>query len=185
MIYLVRHGQTDWNAQGRLQGQTDIPLNGIGLGQAQVAAAEVADLEIDKIYSSDLLRALQTAQIIAEGKGLQVTQDSRLREFSFGNAEGRIVPELTEEEKRVFNQDPHAFNAETPRDVFDRVKSFLDEMSDGNNLIVSHSGTTRMIMYCMRHKDFDAIEYELNYDWHRFDIGNAQVIKIPLHGNKI
>ena len=64
MIYLVRHGQTDWNIEKKTQGHTDIPLNGTGKRQAEELAEKIADLKIDRIISSDLLRARETAEIM-------------------------------------------------------------------------------------------------------------------------
>jgi len=70
-IYLVRHGQTDWNVQERWQGITDNPLNETGRGQAREVAKEVSKIKIDHIFSSDLIRAVETAQIISKaGSGL-------------------------------------------------------------------------------------------------------------------
>jgi uncharacterized phosphatase len=86
---LVRHGQTDWNAQRRLQGSTDIPLNDVGRGQARDAVAVLSGYEWDAIVSSPLSRAAETADLIAAGLGLQVARRvSDLAERSFGPAEG-------------------------------------------------------------------------------------------------
>lgn len=93
---LVRHGQTDWNAERRLQGSTDIPLNDVGRGQARDAVAVLAPYEWDAIVSSPLGRAAETADIIAEGLGLKVARRvPELTERSFGPAEGmQAGPEL-------------------------------------------------------------------------------------------
>ncbi|MGZ4661000.1 MAG: histidine phosphatase family protein [Arthrobacter sp.] len=86
---LVRHGQTDWNAQRRLQGSTDIPLNDVGRGQARDAVAVLSGYEWDAIVSSPLSRAAETANLIAAGLGLNVTRRvPELTERSFGPAEG-------------------------------------------------------------------------------------------------
>jgi probable phosphoglycerate mutase len=93
---LVRHGQTDWNAQGRLQGATDIPLNDVGRGQARDAVAVLSAYEWDAIVSSPLSRAAETADLIAAGLGLGVARRvPELAERSFGPAEGlQAGPEL-------------------------------------------------------------------------------------------
>ena len=86
---LVRHGQTDWNAERRLQGATDIPLNDVGREQAREAVATLADYQWDAIVSSPLSRAAETADLIAEGLGLTVARRiPELIERSFGPAEG-------------------------------------------------------------------------------------------------
>jgi probable phosphoglycerate mutase len=93
---LVRHGQTDWNAQRRLQGATDIPLNDVGRGQARDAVAVLSAYEWDAIVSSPLSRAVETADLIAAGLGLGVARRvPELAERSFGPAEGlQAGPEL-------------------------------------------------------------------------------------------
>jgi len=93
---LVRHGQTDWNAQRRLQGSTDIPLNDVGRGQARAAVAALSGHEWDVIVSSPLIRAAETAEMIAGGLGLsQVRRVPELTEREFGPAEGlQDGPEL-------------------------------------------------------------------------------------------
>jgi uncharacterized phosphatase len=93
---LVRHGQTDWNAQRRLQGSTDIPLNDVGRGQAADAVAVLSGYEWDAIVSSPLSRAAETADLIAAGLGLSVARRvPELTERSFGPAEGlQSGPEL-------------------------------------------------------------------------------------------
>ncbi len=83
-ILLVRHGQTDWNLDRRLQGHTDRPLNDRGREQARALAAELASEPLDAVYSSDLVRAHETARIIAAGRGLDVTAMDDLRERNFG-----------------------------------------------------------------------------------------------------
>lgn len=86
---LIRHGQTDWNAQRRLQGATDIPLNDVGRGQARDAVEVLSGYEWDAIVSSPLSRAVETATVIADGLGLSVARHiAELAERSFGLAEG-------------------------------------------------------------------------------------------------
>lgn len=87
-IYLMRHGQTDWNLVHRMQGHSDIPLNRTGLRQAREAAAAMEDLPIDRILTSPLRRAKQTAQAVAAGRGVPVLTEELLVEMSFGGLEG-------------------------------------------------------------------------------------------------
>ena len=93
----LRHGQTDWNAQGRIQGHTDMPLNETGLAQARAAAERLVDQSIDAIVSSPLIRARRTAEIVAERLRLPLRLDPELMERSFGRFEGRILAEVKRE----------------------------------------------------------------------------------------
>jgi 2,3-bisphosphoglycerate-dependent phosphoglycerate mutase len=89
-LFLFRHGETDWNREGRMQGQTDTPLNATGLAQAEALADRLRAHQLDAIVSSDLSRALTTARIVAAALGVPLTTDHGLRETSVGAAEGMI-----------------------------------------------------------------------------------------------
>lgn len=138
---LVRHGQTDWNAERRLQGATDIPLNDVGRGQARDAVAILAPYEWDAIVSSPLSRAAETADLIAEGLGLKVARRvPELTERSFGPAEGmQAGPEL--EALRV----PGGFKgAESEDEAADRGLAALEALAEefrGQRLLVVTHGT--------------------------------------------
>lgn len=92
-MLLVRHGETDWNADGRLQGQTDRPLSEFGRGQAERLADELENEAIEAIYSSDLARARETAEIVGERLGLPVVLEPDLREKDWGTWEGLTAVE--------------------------------------------------------------------------------------------
>jgi broad specificity phosphatase PhoE len=87
-ILLARHGETDWNRDGRWQGHTDKPLNPVGLAQAAALGTYVAELDVDALYSSDLARARQTAAAIEQATGLAAVEDSDLREVDVGEWAG-------------------------------------------------------------------------------------------------
>ena len=89
-LFLFRHGETDWNREGRLQGHTDTPLNAAGLAQAEALAERLRVYRPDAVVSSDLTRALTTARIIAGALGVPLMTDDGLRETSVGEAEGMI-----------------------------------------------------------------------------------------------
>ncbi len=93
-VIAIRHGETDWNASARLQGQTDIPLNARGQDQAQRLAAALRGEPLSAIYSSDLARAAQTADAVGAVLGLPVAQDQGLRERAFGIFEGLTPTEV-------------------------------------------------------------------------------------------
>ncbi len=93
-LIVIRHGETDWNRAGRIQGHTDIPLNALGLEQARRLAEALAEEPLDAIFSSDLRRAQQTALGLAGPRGLSLALDADLRERSFGRFEGLSWDEI-------------------------------------------------------------------------------------------
>ena len=93
-IIAIRHGETTWNVDGRIQGHLDVPLNDIGLWQARQAGLALRDESIAAIYSSDLQRALVTAQAVAQVSGAPLTADAGLRERSFGDFQGQTFKEV-------------------------------------------------------------------------------------------
>ncbi|AOT02951.1 histidine phosphatase family protein [Arthrobacter sp. U41] len=142
---LVRHGQTDWNAQRRLQGSTDIPLNDVGRGQARDAVGVLSGYEWDAIVSSPLSRAAETANLVAAGLGLKVARHvPELTERGFGPAEGlQAGPEL--EALRI----PGGFRGAESEDEAARrglaaLEALADEFSGGRVLVVAHGSLLRV-----------------------------------------
>ena len=88
MLYIMRHGKTDWNEQHKLQGRTDIPLNDDGIKMAEAAALKYKDVHFDICYCSPLKRAKKTAEILLAGRDIPIISDDRLVEMSFGKDEG-------------------------------------------------------------------------------------------------
>jgi broad specificity phosphatase PhoE len=170
---LVRHGETDWNFERRVQGQADRPLNDTGRAQASALADELESEPIDVVYSSDLVRAHETARTVAERKGLPVIALPELREKHFGSWEG-----LTEED--VLARFPearrgHWGDAETNEEVTSRVLAALQRIAEthphGRVLVVSHGGPLRAVL---RHCGADGTG----------PIGNCHVARIEsLEGN--
>jgi broad specificity phosphatase PhoE len=151
-LILVRHGETDWNAQHRWQGHSDTPLNAAGRNQAGVLAGELK--RVDAVYSSDLARARETAEILAERIGLEVRLDPRLRERGFGAWEGLTTEEIESsfpDEQRRWRAGIGAGAPDAePFDAFaTRVGSFVEEVGHRHVgeevLVVAHGGTIRVI----------------------------------------
>ncbi len=162
MIYLVRHGQTDWNIEKKTQGHTNIPLNENGRNQAEILAKSISDLKIDKIISSDLLRAKETAEIINKIFRKNIILDERIREINYGVLEGIPRDTLTQDIWDIFNTKPEELKAESKIHIYDRIRSFFDDLQDleENILIVTHGGTIRMIMYYAENRnEFDNDKY--------------------------
>jgi 2,3-bisphosphoglycerate-dependent phosphoglycerate mutase/probable phosphoglycerate mutase len=148
-LILLRHGETDWNAELRMQGHCDIPLNDIGLAQATAAAASVAALQPDVIMSSDLQRAVVTADAVAAVTGLPVAADPRLRETSLGEWEGlnreQIVERWPAEWDRWRATSAHIAppGGESRIEVAARAERVVAELDAGRArraLLVAHGG---------------------------------------------
>ncbi len=165
MIYVVRHGQTDWNVVRRTQGQTNIPLNDVGREQAKALTPYLSTLPIDVIVSSDLARAAETADIINQTLQKPCSRDARLREINYGEWEGSLGYLRTQEDWGIFNYHPDRIGAEPLFHVFERVKSFCDAFKKQENvLVVTHGGFIRMMMYYMAHPDaFELADYLKTY----------------------
>jgi broad specificity phosphatase PhoE len=159
-IWLVRHGQTDWNIEGRWQGHADIPLNHTGLEQARRLASKLAETRqpFQAIYSSDLMRAFQTAQEIGKSLSLPVHKDRRLREISKGDWEGMLVSQVSElstEATRQRQEDPlysRAPKGESLMEVAARLSSAADDIARahpvGLVLVVTH-GLALAALLCL------------------------------------
>ena len=178
MIYFVRHGQTNWNIEHKIQGQSDIPLNEAGKEQARLIAPKLADLKIDRIISSDLSRALETAQIINAHLKLQITLDARLREFSYRQIEGVPSKDLTDEIWLTYHTKPELIEAEATWQAFKRTKDFIDEYANSSTcvLAVTHGGFIRMATYYKENlnQPFDGQKYWSDYVPRKFD--NTELI---------
>lgn len=140
-IWLIRHGETDWNANGRVQGWTDIPLNRVGQAQAEQLAKSLEGIPFQHIYSSDLSRASETAAWIAKKTGTTHTTTEALREQFFGQAEG-----LSRAEKDLRFPD-FAPDQETPEMLERRVRQFIEEVVSahqaGRVILATHGGVIR------------------------------------------
>lgn len=148
-LLLVRHGETTWNREGRIQGHLDSPLTERGLAQAQAAAARLARERIDALYSSDLGRAQETARHVAAATSLELRIDGGLRERSFGILEGKTWDEIARDhpdDARLLAADPsHAMpGGESLVQFRDRVTGALRrlarEVGAGTIAVVTHGG---------------------------------------------
>lgn len=159
-LYLIRHGETEWNSVKRWQGWTDIELSEKGFEQARLLGERLKKLDIDEIYSSPLKRAYETARPGAEAKGLEIKTNECFKEINFGIWEGKTSAELSAQYGKEFDdflKDPE--NMPFPGDgsfknVEKRIAKGLDEILEGKNgksiAIVSHGGIIRiMIKYLL------------------------------------
>ncbi|MDR0930224.1 MAG: histidine phosphatase family protein [Clostridiales bacterium] len=149
-IYFLRHGQTDWNALGKIQGCVDNPLNATGIKQAEEEKLEVDKLDIDICITSPLSRAKDRAKIVIGDRDIKIIEDERIIERSYGDWEGISYEEADKLQLRVYKENPTPVpNGETFDDVMSRVEAFLDDVKakyQGKNvLVVAHGGIARCL----------------------------------------
>lgn len=161
-LYIVRHAQTDWNAQGKIQGSADRPLDEVGRAQAHSVGKELANLRPHAIYSSPLLRARQTAEQIAAFHACEIQLEKGLREASYGGAvEGITVAEFRERFKSGIEQKlklplklqwayKHAHDAESCDEIMARALPALHQIAEKHTdqtvIVVSHGFVIRTLI---------------------------------------
>lgn len=147
-IYIIRHGQTDWNLLNKIQGSKDIELNKTGIIQAENTIDKFNEYNFDLIICSPLKRAKQTAEIINREKNIPIIYDKSLMERDFGDFEGKQL-DIDENLIANLNANLKINNIECAVDFYNRVSKFLDyikkNFSDKKILLVTHGGTSRAI----------------------------------------
>ena len=176
MLYVVRHGETVWNVDHRVQGQTDVPLTDNGREQAKELRELVSDLNIDVVISSPLIRARETAEIIVDKK-LPVNTDDRIIERDWGFNEGEVVDLVDTVDCWDFYLNTKGLEHEKVQDLMKRVSEFLEDIkvrySDKNVLVVAHSAVLRAIHYLLSGIPEDG-------DLTRIDIPNLRIIEYKI-----
>ena len=184
-IYLIRHGETAWNKEGRYQGITDVALNETGKAQAKACGQAMKEVPIDKIISSDLCRARYTAEAVRGDRDLEIQIDPRLRELNFGDWETKTFDQIESTWPGLIDQiyrrpDPVKVpHGESFQELQDRawaaVKDVIDECEDGQTLlVVAHGGTLRTIICKLLH-------LPISYCWN-FSQGNTCINRIFYNG---
>ena len=160
MLYIVRHGETDWNRQKKVQGHTDIPLNEYGRHLAEETAEGMKDIPIDIGYTSPLKRARETAEIILKGRNIPLLDEPRIQEIGFGICEeihtGTQEKEPGSDEFNLFFTDTASYippeGAESVEELYERTGQFLEELcgrrelEDKNILISTHGAAMTALL---------------------------------------
>lgn len=191
-LYLIRHGETEWNTLRKLQGRSDIELNQVGIQLAEITAKALVHIPFHMAYSSPLKRAFQTAEIIVTGRDIPLITDERLQEVSFGAYEGlgcsKANYEIPDPEFEYFFQAPEKYvaknGAESIEDLCRRTGEFLKEITtnpsleDKNILISTHGAALKgLLNYVTKaeKKDF----------WGKGVHRNCAVTELESHEGKI
>ncbi len=191
-IYIVRHGETEWNARKLLQGHKNIPLNENGANQARELARRFKNIHFDVIFSSDLLRARQTAEIVALERQMIVVTTKALREYAYGKYEGKKVEIFREELKEMFEKRNKLQNyeekinfrlapeLETIGEVISRFINFIREIgitySGKTALVVSHGGVIKDFLVHLGWADYSEL------DPHKSNMANTAYLILQTDG---
>jgi broad specificity phosphatase PhoE len=180
-ILLARHGETDWNRELRWQGHADRPLTAAGRDQARALAQELADEPIAAVYSSDLIRAHETARIVADRLGLDVTVLPDLREIDVGSWSGltrdEIAHHFPEGYRRWVEEGLTGHDGETGEQLAERIVGAVERIASAHPgdrvLVVSHGGAMRAVLN-HAHGEGEPIRF-----------GNCTVARISVDGTSI
>ncbi len=187
-LYIVRHGETVWNREGRIQGHTDVGLSHLGLEQARMLARRLKPVRLDAAYSSDLSRAADTAAAVLDGREVPIFLTPHLREYHKGAFEGLTESELRSRFPGEYpgyiakDLDYAPDGGESTRGVSERMTSVISEIKErhlGDNvLVVGHGGSLRAAMMALLGMSLDA-------NW-RFVFGNCTLtILDTYHDNAV
>lgn len=182
-LYLVRHGETEWNKASKVQGRTDTELSEKGIRQAELLSERIAGEDIAAIYSSSLNRALRTAEIIAGRKDCRVEKSESYHEIRLGPWEGLTIHEIQEkysEYYKAYREDPEKFSlpgAETFLELIERtygaIIKLVEKHKGSSILIVSHGTAIKAAM--IRILGIGLI----NYTKFRIDNASVSIIEFP------
>lgn len=200
-LILVRHAQTEWNRQGRFQGQLDSPVTSEGVAQIEAVAKMLRTANIDAVYTSDLGRSILTADRIARAVGAPIVVDVRLRERSYGIFEGLThaaagyhYPEIVDQLRNSLNSDFSVPGGESKRALLNRVLEGLHDAvrgpGDGAIVAIGHGGSLRVFLnyvsgqpimarngYVVRNCSISEVEYA-DGRWYPKSVGNADHLPV-------
>jgi broad specificity phosphatase PhoE len=168
-LFVVRHGETEWNAQKKLQGHLDSPLTTNGIYHAKLLGKKLETISLDSIISSPSERAMHTARIVRGKRPLAIEADKRLKEINLGSWQGKTFVEIKETDPNTYEnyvKYPKLYKrdekgAESLTDVIDRVHGFLEDMENrhqpGNYLIVTHGVVVKALQLICKANSLEQI----------------------------
>ena len=191
-LYVMRHGETSWNTERKIQGRTDVELTENGKEMARLSAEGMKDIKFDYIYSSPLTRAYTTAEIICKNRDIPIFTDDRLMEVCFGEWEGKDIT-TRKDMLEAFFDDPVNYaatgGAESYDDILKRARDFLEDViyplaerkPDCKLLILGHAAINRALYALLMKtelKDFWAPPHRKNCDVDIFEIGETGEVSV-------
>ena len=189
-LYIVRHGETEWNRERRFQGWKDSPLTEKGRQQVKSLAERLKDHEIDYLYSSPSGRTMETADIIADANDLEIIEEPGFKEINLGELEGKRSEWIKSNYPDViydFWNDPENYEPISGEDFYDlrervigTLNNILEKHPDDKILIVSHAATSKTIL-----SDFDGKELSRLWDPPFLKAASLSVVDIEGDGSEI
>lgn len=159
-LLVTRHGKTVWNEQRRTQGRVHNRLSKSGIESSNITAEKLKNESIDLIFSSPLLRSVQTANIINKFHHKKIIKDDRIIDIDQGFFTGKYFDKLTEEEHKIKRSRAKDYGMESLKEMHARVNNFLEFLKEnyGNStvLVVTHSGVASFIEFIVKYGDFNA-----------------------------
>ncbi|WP_068677273.1 histidine phosphatase family protein [Oceanobacillus sp. Castelsardo] len=168
-LFVVRHGETEWNVQKRLQGHLDSPLTANGIHHAKLLAKKLESISLDSIISSPSERAMHTARIVSGNRTIAIETDKRLKEINLGSWQGKTFEEIKAMDPFTYEnyvKQPHLYKreeegAETLSDVINRLHAFLRDVEStyhlGNHLIVTHGVVVKALQLICKNNSIEQI----------------------------
>ncbi|WP_085991589.1 histidine phosphatase family protein [Oceanobacillus senegalensis] len=187
-IYFVRHGETEWNRESRLQGRLDSPLTVKGIQDAKQLGERLKPINFQQIISSPSERAVKTARLLIENRSLPFKTDKRLMEIDLGSWQGKTIKEIRKEDPTTYNQYihyPHLYDkqdGETIRDVQFRIRCFLKNLEKvytaGDVLVITHGVVIKVLQSLCKNISLQRV-------WEPPEIDGTSVTIVQLtNGNK-
>lgn len=187
-VYLVRHAQTEWNAQGIVQGWKDSPLTKDGAEKAELLGRRLKEIPLDAVYASPTERAVKTAEIVSGLPAASIRKDEGLMELNYGSWDGRRAADIQKEEEAkvtTFFTEPHLFEA-PGGDTFAALQkraasaweSIVETHNEGQILLVSHSGTLKCLLAYLK-------EESLEYFWEAPPLANCSLTHVEVKNGEI
>lgn len=176
-IYLIRHGETDWNKKLLIQGRTDNALNETGRNQAKEVVSKMEDVEATHLYSSPLLRAKETMDILKKGKNWnqEIVLESEFQERDFGEFDGKLFSEY-KQAKKFDPNNTFEINEKLEKRVRDALQKIIDSHTKTDKVVVTaHSHVLKAILVSLFPKDYD---YE-------FSLPNCAIVHFKVNSGKL
>lgn len=188
-IHLVRHGESTWNSENKIQGHSDVPLSSVGFQQAKLLAKSLAREKFSCLYSSKLIRARQTAEIVSKSIGIPISYQNEIKEIFLGEWEGKTPEEVNKEYNNGYDRwrenptktiipgaEPITAFKKRSKKAFEKI--IKNHSSDDNILIITHGGFITSIISHVLEVNFDRLIT-------RLPILNTGITKITKHDDKM